>query len=347
MTRETQTDELSQSMTNKSPVNSPAWRQILSVLESAWPVHRWQHVGVVVGCSGGADSVGLLCSLVHLAKKQNQDSRGFLVAAHYNHGLRGSESDGDEHFVRDLAQQLNVRFVTSRSSEHAKDEASLRSQRLQFLEQTAQQAGARYISVAHSADDNVETVLHHLMRGTGPAGLAGISQTRPIGSDLVLVRPLLAVPRSLIRQGLREIQQDWREDSSNVDIDYRRNWIRHELIPSMESEFPQVVHAIGRAIEGQAGWRELVDRLATQWLSGNLLGNEETTLRHDPEVDPAVLIAALQQLWDTQGWPRQEMSRQHWLRLVGAIQTDELDRFSLPGGLDVKVAELKVTISLP
>ncbi len=170
--------------------------------------------------------------------------------------------DDDEAFVRELASRQGVRFTALRAAGSVRDEASMRSERFQFLHDTANAMGARYIALGHSADDNVETVLHQLMRGTGPAGLAGIGSPRPIGQDLVLVRPLLNVSRRLIRSGLESIGQPWREDSSNSDTDYRRNWIRHQLIPLIESEYPNAVDAITRAVEGQRGWRAVIDRLA-------------------------------------------------------------------------------------
>ncbi|MFK8114261.1 MAG: tRNA lysidine(34) synthetase TilS [Rubripirellula sp.] len=323
-------------MTTDSPSDSDAWSQLLEAIGLSWPTHQWRDLGVVVGCSGGADSVGLLVALAHLHRDAQPASRGFLVAAHYNHGLRAAESDHDESFVGDLASRLGVAFVSDRSEQNAHDEASLRSQRLQFFEQTANRSGARYIAVAHSADDNAETVLHHLLRGTGPAGLAGINRTRSIGQDLVMIRPLLDVRRSSIRRALESIQQSWREDSSNTNVDYRRNWIRHELIPLIESEFPQATQAIGRAIEGQSDWRRLIERWARNWLDGHVVSREVVEITPDSQADSVVLVAAAQLLWDQQGWPRGEMTREHWMRLAGALQSGETQRFSLPGKVDVR-----------
>jgi tRNA(Ile)-lysidine synthase len=323
----------------ESGKNDDSWQQLLTEIADTWPPSRWRDVGVIVGCSGGADSVGLLTALCLLRQSVvasgQEPPRGFLVAAHVNHGLRGEESDGDEAFVRELASQQGVQFATLRAAGTDRDEASMRSERFQFLHDTANAMGARYLALGHTADDNVETVLHQLMRGTGPAGLAGIGSPRPIGQDLVLVRPLLGVPRRLIRSGLESIGLPWREDSSNADTDYRRNWIRHQLIPLIESEYPSAVDAITRAVEGQRGWRVVIDRLANQWLAMQRRSSDPPTLVREQETDQAIVIAAVQILWAELDWPRREMTREHWLRLATTIQVETEERYTLPGQIDV------------
>ena len=322
------------------------WQQVLATATVAWPAHRWREVGVVVGCSGGADSVGLLRALARLREPTSGSCggppRGFLVAAHFNHGLRGGESDADEHFVRQLADKVDAQFVVERASGGACDEASMRDQRLTFLAETAKSKGARYVALAHTADDNVETVLHHLMRGTGPMGLSGISRLRPFGDDLVLIRPLVSCRRALIRDGLRAIGQTWREDSSNQDTTYRRNWIRRELLPLIESEYPNAIAAIDRAIDGQRQWCEVIDRLAQDWLDKNL--RQPCQLDRDPSTEAAIIVRALQMLWDQQQWSRGEMDRDHWQRLTQTIRSSQDERYTLPGGLDVRAEGRSLTI---
>ncbi len=305
-----------------------------SALSAAWPCDRWRDVGVVVGVSGGADSVALLCGLVRIAEA-HPSSAGFLVAAHYNHGLRGEASDGDQKFVTELADRLGIRFVTERAGQLKTDEDSLRNARRDFLVRTAKLEGCRYIALAHSADDNVETVLHNLMRGTGPAGLAGISPHRDIGEDWVLVRPLIGIDRATIRSSLRATGQTWREDESNSNTDYQRNWIRAELIPLMQTRYPSVTAAIGRAAEGQRDWRELIERAAESWLYHHLVAGSAVAIRVDPITDRSVVIAGLQALWDRSGWPRREMTKSHWQRVAATIGGDADERYSMPGKIDV------------
>ncbi len=327
----------------KTAATADAWHPLLAAIADAWPPARWRNMGVVVGCSGGADSVGLLLALCQLREFRGEPAseppRGFLVAAHFNHARRGAESDADEAFVRDLASRNEIRFASRRSTQPRHDEATMRRERLDFLVDAARESGARCVALAHSADDNVETVLHHLMRGTGPAGIAGIGRLRSIHTDLVLVRPLLQIRRDAIRDGLKSIDQSWREDASNADIVYRRNWIRHQLIPLIQSEYPHAVDAIGRAVDGQRGWRDVIDRLAREWIAshqlGHQLGDTPLLLRRDQETETAILVAAMQALWTQFGWSRGEMTREHYLRLAITLQSEHHERYTLPGDLDV------------
>ena len=184
--------------------------------------------------------------------------------------------------------------------------------------------------------DNLETLLHQLFRGTGPSGLAGIPPHRPLGDDLVLVRPLLEVRRDLIRQALGSLGQAWREDSSNQDTRYRRNWIRRELIPLLETEYPQASASILRAIPEQREWRSVLESLAEEWLESHLVGRNPVRLRQEPSVNATVLRMAMVQLWKIEGWPRGEMTRSHWHRLAEFIAESKPSRLTLPGRIDAR-----------
>jgi tRNA(Ile)-lysidine synthase len=330
------------------PIRSSDWQAILSAVATAWPAARWCNVGVVVGCSGGADSVALLRAVCEL-RQQQPEAKGFVVAAHFHHGIRGQAADEDAEFVSQLAQSCGIRHQQGKASEPAADEASMRAARAAFLRQLAQSTGARYVAVAHSADDNVETVLHHLMRGTGPKGLAGMPISRamghdPIGQDLVLIRPLLGVRRDVIRLGLRQIGQSWREDLSNDDTSYRRNWIRAELLPMMETHYPHVVDAVTRAIDLQQTWLTTIEDLADDWIDGHVSMNEPVEIRRDDSCPPPVLIAALQRTWSQQAWPLGEMTQEHWARLAATIRSDDDQRYSLPGNIDVRAGSSHVRL---
>ncbi len=179
------------------------------------------------------------------------------------------------------------------------------------------------------------------MRGTGPKGLAGMPASRamghdPIGQDLVLIRPLLAVRRDLIRAGLRQIGQSWREDLSNDDTAYRRNWIRAELLPLMETHYPTVVEAVSRAIDLQQTWKSTIEDFADDWRLGHVTVNGMVEIRRDKACSSAIIIAALQQVWSQQTWPQGEMTQDHWARLAGTIRSHDDQRYSLPGNIDVR-----------
>lgn len=223
----------------------------------------------------------------------------------------------------------------------------MRDDRMRFLVQTAHATGARYVALGHSADDNVETMLHHLFRGTGPAGLAGISSPRSLAQDLVLVRPLLHIRRALIRSALASQSIPWREDASNDDVAYQRNWIRHELLPIIESRYPNAVEAIGRSMDGQRQWRKIIDPLAEAWLDEHQVQTCPVMLQRDQETDPAIVVAALQKLWNRCGWPRGDMTQRHWTQLARTLSHHQTTRYALPAGIDVQAQENLVTLRGP
>jgi tRNA(Ile)-lysidine synthase len=194
---------------------------------------------VAVAVSGGADSVALFRLLEKL-----RDKLGItLLVAHFNHSLRGVESEADCEFVKSLAQLHGVEFVVDREDVGAEArrgrqnlEDAARRLRYAFFNRLVMEKRATHIAVAHSADDQAETFLAHLIRGTGLTGLAGIY---PIAGPVV--RPLLGVRRQELREYLRSIGQSWREDSSNLDIRRTRARIRVALLPLLERDFSPAI----------------------------------------------------------------------------------------------------------
>ena len=190
---------------------------------------------VLAALSGGADSVALLRALLAL---------GYSVRAfHLNHCLRGAESDRDETFCRALCERLGVPLTVERIDVRAQTagegiEAAARRIRYERLVAAAQ--GAK-IATAHTADDNLETMLFHLARGTGPKGLAGIP---PVRGDII--RPLIGAERAQVEAYLAELGQDFVTDSTNLSGDYTRNRIRHEVVPVLRQLNPSVCGAAAR-----------------------------------------------------------------------------------------------------
>lgn len=184
---------------------------------------------VICALSGGADSVALLFSLYLL-----KDKLGItLKAAHFNHKLRGEESDGDEAFVRQLCDRYNVELYVGQGNVTAGAkglEAAARDARYAFLESLPGK-----IATAHTAGDNAETVLLHLVRGTGLKGLGGIAPVRGR-----IIRPMLHVTRQEVLAFLEEYSLDYREDSSNGTDAFLRNRLRHHVMPLLERENPQL-----------------------------------------------------------------------------------------------------------
>jgi len=186
---------------------------------------------VLVAVSGGADSVGLLLGLQALAPRVGLS----LHAAHLNHGLRGGGSDGDQAFVAALCARLGVPLAAERWDCRARmrrrglsGQAGLRTLRHEFLTAAARRAGAHRIATAHTADDQLETLLLRLTRGAGGAGLAGMTWRRG-----AWIKPLLGVSRGEIEADLEAHREPWREDPSNADLRYARSRVRHLVIPAL------------------------------------------------------------------------------------------------------------------
>ena len=189
-------------------------------------IERGQHVLVAV--SGGPDSVALLALLHRLAASW----RLTLTVAHFNYGLRGTESDGDEVFVVSLCRKLGVplhvrKLSVGRRGRGNSFQAEARRLRYEALETIARECGADRITVGHTADDQAETVLLWMLRGAGLAGLSGMPPSREGG----IVRPLYDVSRAEVLAYLRVEGVQYREDSSNAKPRYLRNRIRHEVLP--------------------------------------------------------------------------------------------------------------------
>ena len=184
---------------------------------------------VICAVSGGADSVALLFAMCLLAPKLEIT----VEAAHFNHCLRGAESDEDARFVAQLCDRLEIPLHMGQGTVVAGKkglEAAARNARYAFLEQLPGK-----IATAHTADDNAETVLMHLIRGTGLKGLGGINPTRG-----KLIRPMLSITRQDVLAFLREYHLSWREDSSNAGDDFLRNRLRHRVIPLLMEENPSL-----------------------------------------------------------------------------------------------------------
>ncbi len=239
-------------------------RRILSTIRRYGMFSPGDRVGVAV--SGGADSVGLLRLLEDL---RNDLGLGLCVL-HLNHELRGAASVTDADFVARLARASGLEFIGAREdvaalarAQHWNLEDAGRRARYRFFARAISQNHCTKVAVAHTADDQGETVLARILRGSGPRGIVGI---HPVRGDIM--RPLLEARRSEIREYLRARGQAWREDATNLDATRLRARLRHDLLPRLERDFnPAIVDrlaslaAISR--DEEAFWRFLIDeRLA-------------------------------------------------------------------------------------
>lgn len=189
---------------------------------------------LIIGVSGGADSVCLLDVLHELSKK----NRFALHVAHVNYGLRGQASSLDEALVRSMAKKYRLPCSVLALEPRAKkvSEERLRDIRYVFFEKLRRTTQAHYIAVAHHQDDQAETLLLRLLRGAGLAGLASMR-----AKNTMLIRPLIEMNRADILRYLKERNLLYREDASNADTQYLRNRVRRVLIPLLATEFqPQI-----------------------------------------------------------------------------------------------------------
>ena len=329
-------------------------KAFLEQLAAGWRPHAHVRGPVVLAVSGGGDSVALLRGLHQLREEAGTPASQQLVVAHARHDLReghaGDPAAADAAFVQQLAVYLWLPCVQCclRVREAVQGgeglEAAARRLRYGFLREVAESRGARLIAVAHTADDQVETVLHRLLRGTGLTGLAGMPAVRALVEGMVVVRPMLAVSAAVARAYLQSIGQAWQEDATNSDTRYARNLLRHELLPRLAAgPYPAVREAIPRLAEQagqthetlQAACEALLEAYASTDLSGTVL------VRAKPlAACPLPLLSDLMAtLWRQQGWPRRDMTSRHYAAVATLLsQPGAVARVDLPGGLRAQSA---------
>jgi tRNA(Ile)-lysidine synthase len=254
---------------------------------------------VVVGVSGGPDSVALL----HVLRRLAAPLALTLHVAHLHHGMRAADADTDADFVVALAEEWGLPCTVERvdvpalAAEHklALEEAARRA-RYTFLHKVAQQTGALCVAVGHNADDQAETVLMHLLRGAGPAGLRGMLPATPLrdyhllvpcpkpAPEMKLIRPLLAIPRADIEAYCAEQQLSTRFDRSNLDMTFFRNRLRHEVLPylaQINPRFGQNLRHLAEVVRADydllhefasVAWDTLLVKNAPDLLAFNLAG---------------------------------------------------------------------------
>ena len=269
-----------------------------------------------------------------------------LHVGHLDHQLRGAASRDDADWVERMCGELQVPYTIGRidvaqaaSRAGTGIEEGARDVRYAFLEQTALSTNCSVIALAHTADDQAETILHHILRGTGLAGLSGIPRTRQLDSGIRLLRPLLEVERATVLDFLDQIQQDFREDETNVHEAYTRNRIRRQLLPLLKDNYnPQISEALLRLGRQAREAQQALDDMAGDLLERTLesSSDQECRLKWPPFQDvPRHLIReTLSLLWRRVNWPRQKMGFDDWDELAGIV----LDggRVTLPARIDAR-----------
>ncbi len=240
-------------------------------------MENYRGAQVVCAVSGGADSMALLWGMYLLRESLELN----VSAAHFNHGLRGAESDRDEAFVRDFCRCYQIPFVSGSAAVTAGKkglEAAAREARYTFLKTLPGK-----IATAHTADDNAETVLMHLVRGTGLKGLGGI---QPVNGNLI--RPMLQITRAEVEAFLLEYSIPYVEDSSNRSDDFLRNRIRHHVMPLLKQENPGLAQNLSAM-----AMRLRQDEMALDKLAQENMTDQVAELRN---LEPAVRSRVLSRI---------------------------------------------------
>lgn len=326
-------------------------QKVLAEIQQKYLLSAGDRVGVAV--SGGADSIALLLLLLELREKLGL----VLSVVHFNHQLRGNASDTDEQFVQRLAAKHGLVFHVGRGNvrgkakrEKANLEDAARRSRYEFFSRLAAEGIVSHIAVAHTADDQAETVLAHILRGTGLAGLGGI---HPVAGPVI--RPLLTIRRAELRAYLRSKKQKWSEDATNRDTTRMRARIRKRLLPILERDFQPVVVAhlttladLARQDEKflDAAARSAFDTLVRREAGGLRIGAEDllaplkNTFAGAPEgSDTAAAISSrlARTLLENAKCREGQISAAHVHAVLGLARTGENGKLlQLPAGVEVR-----------
>lgn len=296
---------------------------------------RW-----VVAVSGGSDSVGLLHLLNDLAPELGLT----LFVAHLDHGSRGDASRRDAAFVSALAGSLGLPFDLGhwRPMRKSHFESDARSARHAWLLAVARDRNATAVALGHTLDDQAETILHRILRGTGPRGLAGMPRIRQLALSppVFVVRPLIDVSRDSLRIALDARGQAYCEDETNFDLSRTRARIRHELMPRLAAEYnPKVAEALVRLGALAAASSEILEKRWRAWeRTAVLLADQrQIAIRCDVlrKLPRFARAEVLRRAWRAAGWPERAMTARHWQRLAGLAGERTPRRIMVPGGIIV------------
>ncbi len=323
-------------------------QHLIQLVSQSGHPQTWHKFPLVVAVSGGPDSVALL-RLLHATWEKHGTAVAPIIVAHVNHGLRGEESDTDERFVRRLAQSLDLEIHVSKlqhekpTNEQSKEqshqggeskpaelvselslsEANLRDCRYRTLIEIAKKTDSRYIATGHTRDDQIETILFRIFRGTGINGLTGIPNLRVVDEAVSIVRPLLAATKQEVLNALREIGQEFRHDASNSESIFTRNFLRNEILPQIRERFGAVDESISRLGIQASEIQEFLDSEAAK-LGAAIVSQSPQAVELDcrvlADVSQVLVRQFLIQIWNQQQWPLQSMTFQWWREVGEALQ---------------------------
>ena len=307
---------------------------------------------VIVGLSGGADSTALLRVLCELKTEYNLN----LIAAHVNHGIRGAEADRDEAFCKELCKKLGVQIYAFHIDipELAKErgvslEVAGRDARYEFFTGLAGEKGK--IATAHNAQDTAETLLLNLCRGTGLKGLTGIPPVRFVEhkagcrSDetvsTMVIRPLIECTREEIEAYLESLGQDYVTDSTNLEDDYTRNRIRHNVIPELVAVNENAMGNITRCISTLKDDSDFLEALAEELISSSDRGDGLDTDALLAAPKPVLSRAVSRLAYDACGRYPEKV---HIVKAIDMMKIGRTDQVQIPGGAYIRVEKGRLRI---
>ncbi|MHC4463738.1 MAG: tRNA lysidine(34) synthetase TilS [Planctomycetota bacterium] len=310
---------------------------------------------ILLAVSGGADSTALIYVMVAL--KSEKVLRSDTICAHINHQLRGTDAELDEAFVTAQAAELKLAITTKRldvrgyaRKNKLSIETAARKLRIESLTEIAKANNCSRIATAHQKNDNAETVVHRLLRGTGFRGLGGIRPVRIFADDIRFVRPLLYVRRDEIVEYLEERNVKWREDDTNADCTYRRNFIRHRLLPALQKDCHGcIVEQLSELAESAREFYRLVfGRAEKMWPELADCGGNRVALnlkRFLPEPEP-VKVELVRRSLRAVGSGERNLRQRHYERILQlAKQKVSNKKIELPDGFVVGFEYGKVIFS--
>ena len=307
---------------------------------------------VIVAVSGGADSVGLLLAIDDLRKRKKLDNR--FVIAHFDHKLR-HDSHTDLAFVRELTSTYQFELAQGEwhSPQNKNLEQSARNARYGFLYEVAEKLNACFVLTAHTMNDQAETVLMNLIRGSGPNGLGGMRPIRELSQDMesidlisedepflpflapgvMLVRPLLTWAKRRETEGFCiENKVDFRRDPMNEDLNFKRVWVRKVLIPMLEEVNPKIVDTLCRSAELLQPPATAANEIAVETNNDQALYVAELKTLHKAELYSTLRTWLRQKRGNLRG-----LSLKHIESIEGLIHSRKSGRLAeIPGGAVVK-----------
>lgn len=303
---------------------------------AAAPIQECLHIAV----SGGRDSV----ALTHAIARRN-DVASSLCLIHIDHGLR-ADSAADAEFVIDLANKLNARCQVVKVTPNSQSEEAARRARYDAISQAVLNDGGQCVAMAHTSDDQAETVLHRVIRGTGIRGLAGIPEHRQLSTRIHVIRPMLALSRSEVTDYLNAIGQSWRDDPTNETTDFTRNLLRNELLPQIRQQLnPNVNDALLRLAASANDATAIVGQAVDAKLQFCDLASRSTPVSTFVDCSPSLVAEMLRTWWRSAQLPEQGMTRKHWDALVDLVVTNKSNRqLHLPGPIVVTRTRDSLTV---